>query len=235
MSTHDLDLALSHADRIWLVAAATVVDSSPDDLVGGGVLAKAFLPARPRRRARRQLRSCRHRPAPVDAPLTILGGQTSIRNRTAGRRRIRQFGAFGRPERLTRSPAATWMRSGWRLTTRMPRPADILNPGRSCGRTPVYCITSAADSGLSRSRCRLAADLRQHEVLGVATEVADVDRPDQPAVLRLDDALVGPGQLTVVVAVEVVDDEHVRLARAAATRRARRSPRAARPRRRPWP
>ncbi|HET9665166.1 MAG TPA: ABC transporter ATP-binding protein [Desertimonas sp.] len=44
VSTHDLDLALSHADRIWLVAAATVVDSSPADLVGGGVLAKAFLP-----------------------------------------------------------------------------------------------------------------------------------------------------------------------------------------------
>ena len=44
VSTHDLDLALTHADRIWLVASGTVVDSSPDDLVSGGVLAKAFLP-----------------------------------------------------------------------------------------------------------------------------------------------------------------------------------------------
>ena len=45
VSTHDLDLALSHADRVWLVADGTVTDSSPADLVAGGALAKAFLPA----------------------------------------------------------------------------------------------------------------------------------------------------------------------------------------------
>ena len=45
VSTHDLDLALSHADRVWLVAGGTVTDSRPADLVAGGALAKAFLPA----------------------------------------------------------------------------------------------------------------------------------------------------------------------------------------------
>ena len=44
VSTHDLDLALSHADRIWLVAAGTVTDNAPDQLVGGPALARAFLP-----------------------------------------------------------------------------------------------------------------------------------------------------------------------------------------------
>ena len=45
VSTHDLDLALSHADRVWLVADATVTDNSPADLANGGALTKAFLPA----------------------------------------------------------------------------------------------------------------------------------------------------------------------------------------------
>ena len=45
VSTHDLDLALSHADRIWLVAAGTVTDHAPERLVAGGDLASAFLPA----------------------------------------------------------------------------------------------------------------------------------------------------------------------------------------------
>jgi iron complex transport system ATP-binding protein len=45
VSTHDLDLALSHADRVWLVAGATVTDNSPAELANGGALAKAFLPA----------------------------------------------------------------------------------------------------------------------------------------------------------------------------------------------
>jgi iron complex transport system ATP-binding protein len=45
VSTHDLDLALSHADRVWLVADGTVHDSSPSDLVTSGALAPAFLPA----------------------------------------------------------------------------------------------------------------------------------------------------------------------------------------------
>lgn len=44
VSTHDLDLALSHADRIWLVAGGTVTDNSPAELAGNGALAKAFLP-----------------------------------------------------------------------------------------------------------------------------------------------------------------------------------------------
>ena len=44
VSTHDLDLALSHADRIWLVAAGTVTDNAPEQLVGGPALARAFLP-----------------------------------------------------------------------------------------------------------------------------------------------------------------------------------------------
>jgi iron complex transport system ATP-binding protein len=45
VSTHDLDLALSHADRVWLVAGATVTDNAPAELANGGSLAKAFLPA----------------------------------------------------------------------------------------------------------------------------------------------------------------------------------------------
>jgi iron complex transport system ATP-binding protein len=44
VSTHDLDLALSHADRVWLVAGGTVSDNAPDDLVTSGALAPAFLP-----------------------------------------------------------------------------------------------------------------------------------------------------------------------------------------------
>jgi iron complex transport system ATP-binding protein len=44
VATHDLDLALSHADRIWLVAAGTVTDKTPEQLLGGDELAKAFLP-----------------------------------------------------------------------------------------------------------------------------------------------------------------------------------------------
>jgi iron complex transport system ATP-binding protein len=44
VATHDLDLALSHADRIWLVAAGTVNDNPPEQLLGGDDLAKAFLP-----------------------------------------------------------------------------------------------------------------------------------------------------------------------------------------------
>jgi iron complex transport system ATP-binding protein len=45
VSTHDLDLALSHADRVWLVAGATVTDNSPAELANSGALTKAFLPA----------------------------------------------------------------------------------------------------------------------------------------------------------------------------------------------
>ena len=45
VSTHDLDLALSHADRIWLVAAGTVTNNSPGELAAGSALATAFLPA----------------------------------------------------------------------------------------------------------------------------------------------------------------------------------------------
>lgn len=44
VSTHDLDLALSHADRIWLVAEGEVTDHSPEELITGGLLARAFLP-----------------------------------------------------------------------------------------------------------------------------------------------------------------------------------------------
>jgi iron complex transport system ATP-binding protein len=45
VSTHDLDLALSYADRVWLVADGTVTDNSPAELANNGALAKAFLPA----------------------------------------------------------------------------------------------------------------------------------------------------------------------------------------------
>src|SRR5690606_29556611 len=41
-STHDLDLALSHADRVWLVDRGTVIDDVPEALVADGRLASAF-------------------------------------------------------------------------------------------------------------------------------------------------------------------------------------------------
>jgi iron complex transport system ATP-binding protein len=42
VATHDLELALSHADRVWLVADAAVHDSSPEQLVATGELTRAF-------------------------------------------------------------------------------------------------------------------------------------------------------------------------------------------------
>jgi iron complex transport system ATP-binding protein len=44
VATHDLDLALSHADRVWLVDGGTVIDLSPQQLVAGDELASAFVP-----------------------------------------------------------------------------------------------------------------------------------------------------------------------------------------------
>ena len=45
VSTHDLDLALTNADRVWLVADGTVRDCLPSELVAEGELARTFLPA----------------------------------------------------------------------------------------------------------------------------------------------------------------------------------------------
>lgn len=42
VATHDLDLALSHSDRVWLVNRGTVTDSSPENLVATGELTSAF-------------------------------------------------------------------------------------------------------------------------------------------------------------------------------------------------
>ena len=42
VATHDLDLALSHADRVWLVNGGTVVDRSPEHLLSTGELTSAF-------------------------------------------------------------------------------------------------------------------------------------------------------------------------------------------------
>lgn len=43
LSIHDLDLALRHADRVWLMAAdGQVVTGAPEDLVLNGALARAF-------------------------------------------------------------------------------------------------------------------------------------------------------------------------------------------------
>jgi iron complex transport system ATP-binding protein len=41
-STHDLELALSHADRVWLVADGTVRAGRPHEVVAGGHVATAF-------------------------------------------------------------------------------------------------------------------------------------------------------------------------------------------------
>jgi cobalamin transport system ATP-binding protein len=44
VATHDLDLALTYADRVWLVTGGTVSDNAPSDLVAGEALNTAFLP-----------------------------------------------------------------------------------------------------------------------------------------------------------------------------------------------
>jgi iron complex transport system ATP-binding protein len=41
-STHDLDLALAHADRVWLVADGGLTDGSPEAIVADGRLGAAF-------------------------------------------------------------------------------------------------------------------------------------------------------------------------------------------------
>ncbi len=42
VATHDLDLALAHADRVWLVNDGVVADQSPENLVASGDLTRAF-------------------------------------------------------------------------------------------------------------------------------------------------------------------------------------------------
>lgn len=42
VATHDLDLALSHSDRVWLVTDGKVTDRSPETLVASGELTRAF-------------------------------------------------------------------------------------------------------------------------------------------------------------------------------------------------
>ncbi|HEX6419204.1 MAG TPA: ABC transporter ATP-binding protein [Acidimicrobiales bacterium] len=42
LSTHDLDLALGHADTLWVVHQGAVTAGAPEDLVAGGALAAAF-------------------------------------------------------------------------------------------------------------------------------------------------------------------------------------------------
>ncbi len=42
LSTHDLDLALRTADRVWLLAQGTLTDGAPEDLVLSGAFASAF-------------------------------------------------------------------------------------------------------------------------------------------------------------------------------------------------
>jgi iron complex transport system ATP-binding protein len=47
VSTHDLDLALAHADAAWLVHDGTVRAGPPGELVRSGELARAFAPPGP--------------------------------------------------------------------------------------------------------------------------------------------------------------------------------------------
>lgn len=50
VATHDLELALAHADRVWLVVGATVVDRAPAELADDGSLVAAFAtPSAPER------------------------------------------------------------------------------------------------------------------------------------------------------------------------------------------
>ena len=42
VATHDLDLALAHADRVWLVNEGGVLDRSPEHLLSTGDLTRAF-------------------------------------------------------------------------------------------------------------------------------------------------------------------------------------------------
>lgn len=42
VATHDLDLALSHVDRVWLVADGTATDTTPEQLVASGAVTRAF-------------------------------------------------------------------------------------------------------------------------------------------------------------------------------------------------
>ncbi len=42
LSTHDLDLALRTADRVWLLAHGRLTDGAPEDLVLSGAFASAF-------------------------------------------------------------------------------------------------------------------------------------------------------------------------------------------------
>jgi hypothetical protein len=41
-STHDLDLALAHSDRVWLIDGGGVADDVPEALVHDGRLGRAF-------------------------------------------------------------------------------------------------------------------------------------------------------------------------------------------------
>jgi iron complex transport system ATP-binding protein len=41
-STHDLDLALTHADRVWLVDRGVLIEASPEAVVVDGLLSAAF-------------------------------------------------------------------------------------------------------------------------------------------------------------------------------------------------
>lgn len=42
VSTHDLDLVLTHADRAWVVADGTVAEGAPETLIDDGTFAAAF-------------------------------------------------------------------------------------------------------------------------------------------------------------------------------------------------
>ena len=109
-----------------------------------------------------------------------------------------------------------------------PRPALSLYPGRSCGRTPVYCRTSDADSGLQEQHVRLATDLAEHRVLRVAAQVPRLHRPDQPARLGLEHACRRRWRRRSRRSGRRCRRRACRAAASATTRTARRSPRAAR-------
>ena len=120
------------------------------------------------------------------------------------------------PHPLT-SPAAhsvadaTSTTCGWRSMTSTPAARRQLEAGSQVGAHADVLQDLTRAVGLEEQQCRFPTHLAEHRALRVAAHVPRLDRPDQAARLGLEDAVVRAVERGQLVAVDVVDDEHVRL------------------------
>ena len=126
VATHDLELALAHADRLWLVDRGTVHDRTPGELMSDGTLLASFsTPGAPDRVAARPAR----RPA---APCDGVSGLD-------GRGRLSKTACS--TSHRNKNTASASRKRRWRRDAREQQPGERHHPGDHDGCPAVHFQT----------------------------------------------------------------------------------------------